>query len=277
MGPAASLAVGVAESIDTSFEVEGGTYADRADIRALHGALHAPTRTSDSPAWRRGIEVTFAVDVFLEWLALSAIIEHWDTYGGMLHNYYLYNNPATNKLTWISWDHNFILAGDGVRQPDGPPPADRQAERPAGGITVVTFDKKEVGENWPLIRFLLDDPVYYGRYKGFLNDAVESTFQPDKLAAKYLELAGAIRPTLGADEAIAFDAAISALTTATRDRHARGSGHGGQGYFLAAILVSAVSIRAKPAVMQSMIACVSTKPLAWPLAEAGLALARAEA
>ena len=68
---------------------------------------------------------------------------HADTYGFADHNFYLYNNPATGKLTWYSWDHNLTFRDD---------------VRP-----LLTLDKASVSDAWPLIRYLLDDPEI-GRY-----------------------------------------------------------------------------------------------------------------
>ena len=58
------------------------------------------------------LEAIFDVNGFLEWLAISAIIEHWDSYGSMSHNFYLYHDPETGQLTWISWDHNMAMASE---------------------------------------------------------------------------------------------------------------------------------------------------------------------
>lgn len=41
----------------------------------------------------------FDVDGFLRYLAVNGIIQNWDTYGRMVHNYFLYNAPETGKLT----------------------------------------------------------------------------------------------------------------------------------------------------------------------------------
>ena len=86
----------------------------------------------------------FDVDGFLEWLGIAAMVGHADTYGFAYHNFYLYDNPATGKLTWYSWDHNLTFRND-MR-------------------ALLTFDKANVSDAWPLIRYLLDDPVYRERY-----------------------------------------------------------------------------------------------------------------
>ncbi|HTU59934.1 MAG TPA: CotH kinase family protein, partial [Polyangiales bacterium] len=54
-------------------------------------------------------------------------------------------DPSDNKrLMWISWDHNLAWQGQSF------------------GRLSVLMD--EVTEDWPLLRFLLDDPVYRAQY-----------------------------------------------------------------------------------------------------------------
>jgi spore coat protein CotH len=69
--------------------------ADYGDILALFDALHAGTRTTDPGAWRSGLEAVFDVEGFVRWLAVNSVIQNWDSYGQMAHNYYLYNDPTT--------------------------------------------------------------------------------------------------------------------------------------------------------------------------------------
>ena len=49
------------------------------------------------------------MDGFLRWLAVNTVIQNWDTYGKMTHNYYLYNHTTGKGLTWIPWDNNEAL------------------------------------------------------------------------------------------------------------------------------------------------------------------------
>ncbi|MFN0096374.1 MAG: CotH kinase family protein [Dehalococcoidia bacterium] len=234
-GRAASFAAGTEGQIAASFEVEGGDDADHKDVLALYTAVHAANRTTDAAAWRKGLESVFNMDVFLEWLAIATTIQHWDTYGAMTHNYYLYNDPSTKKLTWISWDHNFVLGasaggalggGGGVQVPVGgaQPPAGGQVAggfggRGGPGNRNTSFDKKEVTADWPLLRYVMDQQVYYDKYKGFLKKTAESTFSPDKLAATYQSTAAVIRARVPAGEQAAYDAAVATLTETTRARH----------------------------------------------------------
>lgn len=219
-GAAASLADGTFDQISTSFQKENNEdAADWSDIEELYTLLHADERTTDPATWRANLEAAFDVDSFLEWLAISAIIQHWDAYGAMSHNYYLYHDPETDQLTWISWDHNLVLggAGEGLGRPDG-------ANVPAGGggpggpgNRNTSLDKADVNDNWPLIRFLLDDPVYYERYIGFLAEASEM-FDADELVGQYQVWAELLAPYVD-DEAV-FNTAVEELTNLTYERDA---------------------------------------------------------
>lgn len=139
-GPAANWTRFEMESFEKKSNKEA---ADYSDIMAAISALHAPR--SDAAAWRTGLEAVFNVQGFLDVVAFSRATGHWDGYGVMAHNYYLYGDPSDNKrLLWISWDHNLAWQGQSF------------------GRLSVMMD--EVTEDWPLLRFLLDDPVYRAQY-----------------------------------------------------------------------------------------------------------------
>lgn len=239
-GAGVSLAEGTLDQIESSFEKENNEdEADWSDIEALYNVLHADLRATDPAAWRAELESVFDVDTFLHWLALSAVIGHWDTYGSMSHNFYLYDDPATGQLTWISWDHNMTMSGGGpgggVPGEGGPmiengaPPARENTEdtgnapnnddrMPPGGREgrgpgrSTSLDKADVGENWPLIRYLLDDPTYYAEYVAYVESAGTELFAPDKMTVEFQTLADLIRPyaatEIGETE---FDAAVQQL------------------------------------------------------------------
>lgn len=83
--------------------------ADWTDIENLFAVLHDDSRTTNPSAWRSELEAIFDTDTFLKYLAVNTVIQNWDTYGRMTHNYFLYNNPDNNLLTWIPWDNNEAL------------------------------------------------------------------------------------------------------------------------------------------------------------------------
>ena len=204
-GSAASFAASTQNQIEDSFQKENNEdVADWSDIEKLFEVLHSDLRTSDPAAWRAELESIFNVNAFLDWLAISAVIQHWDAYGAMTHNYYLYNDPDTGQLTWISWDHNMAMSdgmgGGGDRGFGGP-----------GGRS-VSLDKADIGENWPLIRFLLDDPVYYQQYLTYLEETIAGPFNPDQIVETYQSMAELIAPYASADVGEeAFETAVQQL------------------------------------------------------------------
>ncbi|MBX2998366.1 MAG: CotH kinase family protein [Caldilineaceae bacterium] len=198
-GAAASLAANTFDQIAESFTKENNKNSDWSDIEELFTRLHSDLRTSDPDQWRADLEAIFDMDSFLRWLALSAVIQHWDTYGAMTHNYYLYNDPVSGRLTWISWDHNMsMMAGMG-------------GGRGGFGGRSTSLDKKDVNANWPLIRYVLDEPAYYALYVRYVEEAA-ALFAPDKMAETYTSLAEMVAPFISAEigEA-AFESAVQQL------------------------------------------------------------------
>ena len=215
-GSAASLAFSTYNQIEASFQKENNEEsADYSDIQTLFDVLHSDERSADPSAWRESLETIFDVDSFLEWLAISAVIEHWDTYGQMSHNYYLYNDPETGRLTWISWDHNMAMGGFGGGRggfPGGNAPEGRVGGRGGGFGRAASLDQSSVTDDWPLIRYLLDDAVYYEQYIEYVAATVEGVFDADAMAAKYAAMADVVAPYASADvDEAAFDTAVQAL------------------------------------------------------------------
>lgn len=127
------------------------------DIEAAIAALNSDR--TDAAAWRTRLEERFNVDGFLKWLAVNTVMMNWDAYGAMAHNYYLYSHPGQNgRLQWITWDHDRAM---------------QSGMRP----TSLTHD--ETDATWPLIRFLLDDPVYKPVYQGYAREAVQGLLAPE--------------------------------------------------------------------------------------------------
>lgn len=155
--------------------------ADYSDILALFDALHASTRATQPEAWRAGLEAVLNVDQFLHWLAVNTVITNWDTYGTMAHNYYLYNDPATGLLNWIPWDNNEALT--------------------AGRRATSAIDLATITADWPLIRYLMDDPVYQSRYREYVAGTIAAAFDPATMAETYQTFHDLITPYVLGDGA----------------------------------------------------------------------------
>lgn len=169
-GPGATFAAGSFN--ERSFDKETNRDGGYEDVLALFDALHAETRLSDPAAWRANLETVFDVVGFLRWLAANTLIQNWDTYGVMSHNYYLYADEMTGRLVWIPWDNNMALSstmGGRGRDSAADPAAPGDGEQPAfpapGGRGVLSLALDDVeGERWPLIGYVLEQKEYHQFY-----------------------------------------------------------------------------------------------------------------
>ncbi len=162
-GSAASWADGeTLAAIEESFPKKTNKdEADWSDVQGAIAALHADTRLSDPAAWRTALEARVNVKSILRWLAANQAMVNWDTYGCIAHNYYLYADPSNassaapgGRLTWFPWDLNQALANDGI--------CDYSAE------AALIPGSEVMGDDWPVVRFLLDDQNYAEFYQAEL-------------------------------------------------------------------------------------------------------------
>jgi len=150
--------------------------ADFTDVQNLYDILHDGSRTSDPETWRTNLETVFDTDTFLKYLAVNTIIQNWDTYGRMTHNYFLYNNPDNNKLKWIPWDNNEALQ------------TGKQ-----GGAHALNFSGLN-STTWPIIGYMYNDPVYKATYDLYVKEVIDNAFSTDKVQALYTTYATLIEP-----------------------------------------------------------------------------------
>lgn len=143
------------------------------DVVSLINTLHSQVRTQNPEQWRAELETVFNADHFMKWLAINTTMQNWDTYGRMAHNYYLYNDVA-HGLTWIPWDNNESLSG----RVD----------------TRLTIDLETVTQEWPLIRYLMDDPVYAQRYRVHMQQFLSEVFTTAGINAMVDEYYNLISP-----------------------------------------------------------------------------------
>jgi hypothetical protein len=129
----------------------------------------------------------------------------------MSHNYYLYHNPTTDLLIWIPWDNNEALKTGNMRE-------------------ALSLSLDEVSADWPLIRYLMDDPVYQAAYIDNVEVLINGAFNPETITARYQELHELISPhVVGPNGEIegythlqsdaAFDAALTQLIQHANERY----------------------------------------------------------
>ncbi len=160
---------------EASFDKETNSNSDYADVLAVFDALHAPTRQSDPEAWRAGLEAALDVDGFLRWLAVNTLIQNWDTYGNLPHNYYLYADESSGALVWIPWDNNMALSS-GENTPGG-----SRGMRAPLTLSLADVD----ADAYPLIGFLMADPVYHSRYVALVAQVSSEVFTPARMELIY--------------------------------------------------------------------------------------------
>jgi hypothetical protein len=164
-GDAASFAQGTYNEAEME-KKNNEDLSDYSDVEELYSIINSSERTSNPEQWKTGLSTVFNVDGFMKWLAANTVMQNWDTYGIMTHNYYLYNNPDNNKLTWIPWDNNEAL----------------QDGKMGGALSLPLND---VGTNWPLIRYLMDVDDYEQIYRDYVLQFVEEVFVPETMILKY--------------------------------------------------------------------------------------------
>ncbi|WP_055437610.1 CotH kinase family protein [Lacinutrix algicola] len=174
-GDAATFALGTyneSEYVKKTNEDEG----DFSDVESLLSILHDDTRTTDPVAWRTNLDAVLDTDVFLKYLAVNTVIQNWDTYGRMTHNYFLYNNPDTSKLTWIPWDNNEALETGNME-----------------GALPLDFSGLNASE-WPLIGYLYQDSVYKSQYDTYVQEVVDGAFNVSTMQSTYSTYASLVQP-----------------------------------------------------------------------------------
>jgi hypothetical protein len=141
------------------------------DVSSMVNALLSDNRTTNPSQWRSDLEKYIDMDLYLKYLAANTTMQNWDTYGRMTHNYYMYNDPSSNKLTWIPWDNNETFS-DGPGGGGGPG---------GGSNSPLEFDFSNLSTTplstsgdvaWPLISYVYDDPVYKAQYDTYIDEFI---------------------------------------------------------------------------------------------------------
>lgn len=117
------------------------------------------------------IEEVFHVQSFLLTYALDIATGHWDNYGGNQNNYYLYQNLASGKLEFLSFDADNTF-----------------------GVDWLGFDwtEKEIYDwptGWydlPLITRLLSFETYRMQFSYYLNEMIQTALDPALVESQVL-------------------------------------------------------------------------------------------
>ncbi|MCP4869050.1 MAG: cellulosomal protein [Proteobacteria bacterium] len=165
--------------------------ADFSDVQALIDVLNGDR--SDAEAWRTDLEAIFDVGGFLRLLAVNQTLVNWDSYGWMTHNYYLYADPSDDgRIVWFPWDLNeCLLIPGGI---PGGPGGGGSSDDPESVLLEGT------GDGWPMIRYLLDDPIYAAEYRDQLANVLAGPLAVDSVTALMSDYHVLIEPYVVGDD-----------------------------------------------------------------------------
>jgi spore coat protein CotH len=206
-GDAASFAQGTYDESELE-KKNNEDMDDYSDVESLYNIINSSDRTTNPEQWKSDLENVLNVDVFMKWLAANTAMQNWDTYGRMTHNYLLYNNPDNNTLSWIPWDNNEALQ-----------------EGKNGGALSLSMD--EVGNNWPIIRYLMDIDEYEQVYKAYALQFINEVFIPETMVTTYSDYYELLKDYAYAEESgytfiyndSDFDQAVGELKTHVQSRN----------------------------------------------------------
>lgn len=164
-----------------AFELHSGHDAEGfAALLEFIRTLDASADTGDR--WDRCLDL----EAFLKTTAVLLFAGAFDQYTGWgPHNYYLYQNPADHRWTYIPWDLDV-------------------------GFADKAFGRIPVLDGWhaawptpvpgrPLMERLVADPTLLGRYRQHARRILETWFRPEVLIPKLRRLHEQIRPALEED------------------------------------------------------------------------------
>jgi len=206
-GDAASFASGTFNT-EEFYLKNNEDIADYSDVEALYNIINSSLRTSNTEVWKDSLEKVLDVDIFLKWLAVNTTIQNWDTYANMTHNYYLYNNPENNLLTWIPWDNNEAF----------------QFGKQSGA---VSLELSEVTDSWPLISYLIEQDEYKTIYNNYLSKFIEDVFNSENMVPLYTKYYDLLKDYAYAEQSgytfinndTDFDNAVETLKTHVQTRN----------------------------------------------------------
>lgn len=162
------------------------TNENKRDHRALLHFLDVLNNEPDE-TFPEEIEKVLDVDVTLRYIATAAVAGYLDSYIGLGHNYYLYEDNG--KFTIIPWDPNeaFGTYKCGASASDV---IDLYIDEP---VCPCLYER-------PLVERLLAYQQYLDRYHAYIREMLEGPFSIDVLEPRIDELADMIRPFVYADE-----------------------------------------------------------------------------
>ena len=114
--------------------------------------------------WKCELERIFDIDNYLKIIAIDVLISHWDGPVANMNNYYLYHNPCTDKIQFISYDLDNTFGID-------------WSSRDWTEISIYNWsDNKWDDGPRALYDKLMADSEYRNRFNFYMKDILENHF-----------------------------------------------------------------------------------------------------
>ena len=188
------------------------------DHSAVLRFIDVLSNTSDAEL-EQALAAVFDVDLFLRYLAVSALHVNLDSPLGPGHNYYLYEDRSTGRFVLLPWDLNGTFGTFDCGQ--GNATVDFSYAQPACAPT----------EQKILIDRILSVAAYRAAYEAYLTSYAQTLFDVDTVAARVTELADVARAAVWEDPNRFFSAEQFEQNLTTDVPRGMGPGMGGDRVF----------------------------------------------
>lgn len=118
--------------------------------------------TTPSSSLAAELEKVFNVDRYIRYLAVEALVGHWDGYSYNKNNFYLYENDTTGLVEFIAYDVDNTFGIDWV-------------DRDWGTRDILDW-VRHGGDPRPLSHKILAVQSYYERYRRYIDKLLNTTF-----------------------------------------------------------------------------------------------------
>lgn len=104
----------------------------------------------------------FHLDEYLRIIAIDILINNWDSYIDHGRNWYMYQEPVSNKMHWVPWDYNFAF------------------DRKTNGFGDLALIQNNLGKI--LTTRVFNTPAYRTRVLDYMCEILEHNFTSDRLS-----------------------------------------------------------------------------------------------
>lgn len=113
---------------------------------------------SSNADFKAEIEKVFDVDSYLKVLAVDVATNNWDSYIEHGRNFYMYEDPVSQKFYWIPWDYNLSMGGQFSSDFGGPGGGSGSAPNPDSCNTILNGSSPYPATDSVFIQVITIDP-----------------------------------------------------------------------------------------------------------------------